>query len=307
MECESAKSRGESRRTLPSPGECRRSLIPKPPRRSALFFAGALWLALAPHARGIESALQPGSGAPLEDPNVAVHTVEAKEYPDRGRLEVVLFPAVVQLNGRFTQHFGTMGALVWHLHERFALQLTGGGNWYSEESAFNRQLADRARVQVQQASSLLWTWGVMAGVEVSPAYGKFSFLEDALVQFDFVVSGAAGLGGTRHLLTPAGENGPASFADTGLKFLGTLGAGFRVRLYRRVALRVEIRDVVYTARVASVNGCSQADLERGLACGLRSSTDVDLARSLIAGSGSDGASSDVLNNVGLYLGASLAF
>lgn len=278
------------------------------------------------------------SGAPLADPNVAVHIVEAKAHPDQGALEVVLFPLVVQLNGKFTQHLGTMGAVVWHLHENFALQITGGGNWSAAESSFNDQLANQAWVQPQAATSLLWTWGVMGGVEVAPVYGKFAFLEDTLVHFELVLSGAAGVGGTSHQLKPVTRRldetlSAASFGDTGTRFLGSLGAGLRIRLGRSFALRLEVRDVVYTARVSSVNGCSGADLsamdaqlEAGndlestpvrascqisrftgkTGAGDPRSTDINFALNLV--NGDNGVpSSDVLNNVGLYLGASFVF
>jgi outer membrane beta-barrel protein len=267
------------------------------------------------------------SGAPLLDPNVAVHTVEMKPYPDVGRLEVVLFPLALQLNGKFTQHFGTMGSIVWHLHENFSLELTGGGNWYSEESAFNQELANRASVEAQAASSLLWTWGIVGGVEVTPVYGKFALFEATLVQSDLVVNGGAGIGGTRHLLKPGSEGSPASYGDTGTRFLGSLGAGFRVRLGQHFALRLEVRDVVYTARVAAVFGCGAGDLEAMLsaaspeaasvgsrcdlaafkkASGAHLSTDLNLALNLVRGDNGV-PSSDVLNNVGLYLGASFTF
>lgn len=266
------------------------------------------------------------SGAPLGDPNVAVHTVEARPFPDAGRAELVLYPLAMQLNGKFTQHFGTMGAALWHVREHFALMLTGGGNWSALESSFNQTLAERASVQAQAASSLLWTWGLAGGVEVTPVYGKFALFEDTLVHFALVLSGAAGAGGTRHQLTPATGSAAASFGDTGVRFLGSLGAGFRVRLGRSLALRLEVRDVVYTARVAAVNGCGEGDLAALLdagdrlgsvavssscrtqpfqtAAGRPRSTDLNLALDLVRGDRGV-PSSDVLNNVGLYLGLAL--
>ena len=195
---------------------------------------------------------------PADHSGVAVHVLEANELPAAGRIELIIYPLIIQLNGKFTQHPGTMGSIIWHLHERFALRVLGGGNWYSEESAFNRQLAERTGIQVQQATSLLWTWGVMAGIEVSPAYGKFAILEDAVVRFDVVLDVAAGWGGTRHLLTPSSSKGPASSGDTGSRFLGALGAGVRLRIRRRLWVRLELTDVVYAARVTTVNGCSAA-------------------------------------------------
>jgi outer membrane beta-barrel protein len=275
---------------------------------------------------------------PAPSPDVARYVVQQRPFPDLGVRELVLFPVVPQLNGRFTDHLGTQGAFVWHLQENFALQIVGGGNWLSGESAFNADLATRAQVAAQAASTLLWTWGLMGGVEVSPVYGKFAWFEGTLVHFSLVISGGAGAGGTRIQLKattprPDGTTSPASFGDTGVKFLGSLGAGFRLRLGEHVALRLEVRDVVYTARVEKVNGCGVSDLTAlearvvaslplegtpvASGCDLRPflgrapggdtrTSDVALALQLVQGDRGV-PTSDVLNNVGLYLGVSFLF
>jgi outer membrane beta-barrel protein len=275
------------------------------------------------------------NGAPLFNPNVGVHIVEQKRFADSGRFEITLFPVAVQVNGKFTQHFGTMGQLTYHLQENFGLMITGGGNWFNTESSLNGELVAKARVEAQAASSLLWTWGVLGGVEVTPFYGKFSFFEGTLAQFSIVLSGGVGIGSTRHQLKPENERmdgtvSPATYGDTGYRFMAGLGAGFRLQLGQRFAFRLEVRDVVYTARVEQVNGCDRADLTAmdaatragrpvtsamvGGACqvatfdgtdpdtGQRRSNDVPLALSLVRN-----PSSDVLNNVGLYAGISFLF
>lgn len=275
------------------------------------------------------------SGAPLYNPNVAVHIVEQKEFSDSGRRELVLFPVAMQVNGKFTQHFGTFGSFVWHLQENFGLQITGGYNWYNAESGFNAELVEKVRAEAQAATSLLWTWGVMGGVEVTPLYAKFALFEGTLAHFSIVLNGGAGIGGTRHQLKPEsvksdGTVSPATFGDTGPRFMGSLGAGFRLQLGKHFAFRLEVRDVVYTAKVDTVNGCNVDDLRAMDAklrmgqpvesatvtggCNVESftgtvpgtdykrSNDVPLALNLVRL-----PSSDVLNNVGLYIGASFLF
>jgi outer membrane beta-barrel protein len=275
------------------------------------------------------------SGAPLYNPNVAVHIVEQKQFSDSGKRELVLFPVALQVNGKFTQHFGTFGSFVWHLQENFGLQITGGYNWYNAESGFNAELVEKVRAEAQAATSLLWTWGVMSGVEVTPLYAKFAFFEGTLANFSVVLSGGAGVGGTRHQLKPEsvaadGSVSPATYGNTGARFMASLGAGFRLQLGQRFAFRLEVRDVVYTAKVDSVNGCNATDLKAmddklragqpiesaavGGSCnvssftgtdpnsGYRRSNDVPLALNLVRL-----PSSDVLNNVGLYIGASFLF
>ncbi|MBN9686093.1 MULTISPECIES: outer membrane beta-barrel domain-containing protein [unclassified Corallococcus] len=278
------------------------------------------------------------NGAPLYNPNVNVHIVQKKRFADEGKHELVLYPAAVQVNGKFTNHVGTALNYVYHLQENFALQVGGQYNWYSDESDFNLELIDKVREQAQAASSLLLQWGAHAGVEVTPLYGKFAFFNNSLAQFSVVLSGGAGIGKTRHLIRPEVANEvdgetyqvPARFGDTGNKFLGEVGGGFRVQFGEHYALRLEVRDLIYTARVDKVDGCNLADFEALEAAraanqpfdGLNLSgsckvskfdgvdpktkknyrEDIILGRDLVAE-----PSSDVLNNVSFYAGFSVLF
>ncbi len=277
-------------------------------------------------------------GAPLYNPNVSVHIVQKKRFADEGKHEFALYPLAVQVNGKFTNHAGSALHYTYHLQENFALQVSSLYNWHSDESRFNLELIDKVREQAQAASSLLLTWGAQAGVEVTPLYGKFAFYDDHLAQFSLVFSGGAGLGGTRHLIRPAvanqveGEtfNVPARFGDTGTRFLGSVGGGLRVQFGDSYAMRLEVRDLVYTARVDRVDGCNLADFERLEAAraanqpfanlplsggcqfqkfdGVDPETkknyreDIILGRDLVAE-----PSSDVLNNVSFYAGFSILF
>lgn len=243
------------------------------------------------------------SGVVLAQPeNVGVHVVEER-VAKQGRFEVTLFPAATQLNGQFTQHVGTFGAATYHLRERFGLQLLGGGNWYNAESAFNAELVEKFRVEAQAAQSLLWTWGVFAGVEVEPLTFKFAIFDGTLVHAGLTLGGAAGVGGTRHQLKPATST-PATYGDTGVRFMGNLSAGFRVQVGKHFTARLDVRDVVYSGQMTTVNGCREAELGAGalgatsLPCGaFEQPADVTLARALLQQS-----SSAILNNVGLYVG-----
>ena len=277
-------------------------------------------------------------GAPLYNPNVSVHIVQKKRFADEGRHELALFPATVQVNGKYTHHAGSALQYIYHLQENFAFQVMGQYNWYSNESDFNLELIDKVREQAQAASSLLMRWGAQAGVEVTPLYGKFAFLNDSLAQFSVVLSGGAGIGATRHLIRPkvANEVGgqsftvPARFGDTGTKFLGSVGGGFRLQFGESYALRMEVRDLIYTARVDKVDGCNLADFEALEAArasnqdfaslqlsgscryekfdGVDPDTkknyreDIILGRDLVAE-----PSSDVLNNISFYAGFSILF
>ena len=289
---------------------------------------GAVTAAVAPANSDAQKLV---SGAPLYNPNVAVHIVEQKAYSDSGKREVILFPAQVQLNGKFTQHFGAGLGFVWHLQENFGFQISGFYNYISVESGFNAELVAKVNEEAQAATSLLNVWGALVGVEVTPFYGKFAWYENSLAHFSLVLNGGAGIGGTRHQLKPDNTAGPATFGDTGLRFLGGLGGGFRLQLGKRFAIRLEVRDVIYTAKVDSVNGCGRNDLTAlniaanagkplssvSVSAGCNVSTfdskatspGLPLALALIKPPGNPPPppSSDVLNNLSLFLGVSFLF
>jgi len=278
------------------------------------------------------------AGAPLYNPNVAVHIVQRKQFTERGRHEVILYPATTQLNGKFTQHYGSALSYVYHLHENLGLHITPRYNWSARESAFNLELVEKVRQQGQPATTLLLNWAATGGVEVTPLYGKFAIYDGLLAQFSVVLIGGAGIGQTRHLLKPVtfGEGNhrfAETYGDTGRRFVGEIGGGLRVQIGDRFTLRMEVRDLVYTARVEQVNGCNLTDLDsmydvyvsqldgnslegasvRG-SCNLAAFQgedpttgenrihDVPRARDLVKE-----PSADVLNNIGFHAGFSIVF
>lgn len=251
----------------------------------------------------------------VTSPNLRLHTVQKKEFSDAGSHEVVLYPGIVQLNTKFTQHVGFGGQYVYHLHENFALQAMAQYFYVNQQVAFADELIGSAKAQAKAATNLTLQWATTAGFEVTPIYGKFSFYEGAIGHFSVVLSGGAGMGGTRIQLTGADDR---TFGETGNKFVGQVGAGFRVRINDSFLVRLEFRDLVYTATVDSINGCSREDMgaldsksgEYSGSCKAESFRAADgslntqgrLAKDML-----DDMSSDVLNNLGVYGGVSYSF
>lgn len=149
------------------------------------------------------------------------------------------------------------------------------------------------------ASSLLWTWGLFAAFEAEPFVGEFSFFEGTNARLGFVMSVGAGAGGTRHQLKPQIET-PATYADTGVHFMGTFSAGLRLQLAKRVTFRLEVREVMYGAYV---QGCVPRQTHRPdiIIRGNRSpdSTECNPAFETI--------SSDLQHNAALSLGVGWVF
>jgi outer membrane beta-barrel protein len=244
--------------------------------------------------------------------NLSLQTVQRKEFSDAGRHEFTLFPAVGQLNTKFTKHFGLGAEYTYHLHENFALQAQGTYFYVNQETAFSAELIDRVHLAPQAAAALTLQWASTAGFELTPLYGKLAFFDGTMGHFGLVLTGGAGIGGTRIQLQ--GENGganEATFGDTGMKFVGQIGAGFRVYLTENLLMRLEVKDLIYTAKVDKINGCTAQDFETMEQGGTPSSSckasdfksgDKNIAARLVAE-----PSSDVLNNVGVYGGVSYAF
>ncbi len=286
----------------------------------------------SPNASASNDARQnaPALDVPLrEAPNTAIHVVERKQFADRGKQELAVYPVAAQVNGKYTEHLGTAVSYTYHLHEAFGLQLAGLYNWHATDSSFSRELIDKVSQEPLAATSLLLQWAIEGGVEVAPLYGKFAVAEQ-LVHFALVFTGGAGVASTRHQLKPGNVGGPATFGDTGMRLAGSVGGGFRVQLGDRFAIRLELRDLLYSARVTRVNGCSSEDLsamaaklDQGQAVGSATvssgcdlhrfdgidgrtnynrSNDIPLALNLISN-----PSSDVLNNIGIYAGLSFSF
>jgi outer membrane beta-barrel protein len=264
--------------------------------------------------------IQLTGGAPLNDPNVHVHTVQRKVLADKGRSELVLFPAVAQINGKFTNHLGVAAEYLYHFQENVAFQITPSYFYVNGESSFNEDLVNIARLQAQAATALTMIWNVEAGVEAAPIYGKFAFYDGNMASFSLVLDAGLGVAQTRVQLRPSsvddqGNETSASFGDTGFRFMGNVGGGFRVRFGEHWVARLEIRDQVYTASVTSVNGCDAQDLDQiqspvNSSCDPTkfatdangSQPDVALARALVKT-----PSSDVLNQVLFFGGVAYVF
>lgn len=200
--------------------------------------------------------------AEAESPNEAIHTVEKKAYTAANRFELTVYPGALQLNSKFTNSDGFGLAIGYAIQENFALQLLGFYNYIGGWSPLTGQLFD-IHARPLAADQLILQGGGIAAFEVAPIYGKFAFYEGALAQFRFVVNAGAGVGSTEVQLsgsTSKYTTSDTSYGSTGLRFLGNLGAGFRILLGERLALRLEVRDILFTARVDSINGCNAKDL-----------------------------------------------
>jgi outer membrane beta-barrel protein len=273
----------------------------------------------------VETALV--RGVPLGNTNVWVHAVERKPYTNQGRFEVTLFPFTAQVNGKFTSHIGLAAMLAYHLQENIALQITPFWNYIASESSFNEELVNKGRLQAQAATALATYLGATGGVEVTPIYGKFAFYKETLAHFSLVLNAGIGAGLTRVEIIPPVScdpadpnctNSPAAYGETGLKFMGSVGGGFRIYLGEKITLRLEVRDIIYTAQVNTINGCDAGDISNlkgggspnNSSCNSNAFNNPPNLRNnqlAIALSMLQQSSSDVLNNITFFAGVSWIF
>jgi hypothetical protein len=237
-----------------------------------------------------------------------------------------------------TQHFGLAATGVWHIQQNVGFMLMGLWNFYSAQSNLRYELVNRARAENTPDNSTLMTGGVFAGVEVAPFQGKLAFYDSRLLHFSFVINGGLGIGWMRIQLKPSNDCSTSqslcfpdpTFGDVGARFVGEVGAGFRVQLGKFVALRLELRDLIYGTDVSTINGCNKDDLKSmdatltaGLPVGMAS---VSPACRVASFSGTDASGRSrsldvplafgqvrappptaIINNLGLYVGATATF
>lgn len=268
--------------------------------------------------------------------DVEKHAVD-EEAPRRDRFELGLMQAS-QVNTVSTQHFGLAATGVWHIQQNVGVTMTGLWNFYSAQSNLRYELINRARAEADLSTSTLLIGGVFAGVEVAPFQGKFAFYDSRLVHFSFVINGSVGIGWMRVQLKPSNDcSGSSSlcfpdptFGAAGARFVGEFGGGFRVQLGNFIALRLELRDLIYGTDVSTINGCNKDDLKAmdatltaGMPVGRASvspgcnvasfsgtdalgrsrALDVPLAFGLVKSP----PAVALINNLGLYVGATATF
>ena len=275
----------------------------------------------APAAAAASSVAMPPAaavvGADTQEVQL-VHVIEKRPFTEAGRWETSLF-APVQVNAKFTVHAGLSAEVAYHIRENLAAQV--GFTWFplAVQSSFTEELVTKVRQQPLAANALLLQGGAMAGLELMPVYGKINLFDGKILRLGLYVNAGLGAGKTRLQLRPSDNPKGRSFGDTGVRPMAGLGVGFRVFVNEKLTVRLELRDLVYSAFVSKVNGCDAADTK---ALGLNEAatvkggcsasafgdapadikTNASIAADLIKES-----SADVVNNVAAYAGLSYLF
>ncbi len=190
-----------------------------------------------------------------KSPNESIHVLQKRDYSVKNKLELSLFGGA-SLADVFTQQYGVGLAIDYHFDEAFALELSWltcklpfwddpAANWGTRYTDSLDEVKKDAQLSPSNADLAMLTNYVGLNVQFSPLYGKWSLFNWALGHADFYLTAGGGVAGTEFKDPRAG----VGWRNTGTYFVGNFGLGFRIFLERWFAIRVEVRDYAFAARV----------------------------------------------------------
>jgi outer membrane beta-barrel protein len=183
----------------------------------------------------------------------------------------------------------------------------------------------KARVAPDSAEAFLLRGAAIAGLELMPVYGKLDVFDGKILRLGMYLNGGLGVAKTRLQLRPSTDPVTgATFGDTGLRPIASLGIGLRVFVGERFTVRLEVRDFAFSGQVSRVNGCNAADAAKIEAAEANGQTASGLSAGcderafgapgpqaqLNAGAAKDllsRTSADVINNISFQGGVSWLF
>jgi outer membrane beta-barrel protein len=186
--------------------------------------------------------------------------VSGQLYRKKGRLEATLSGNLSLNDAFFSKYFGGL-KLGYHLTEFLSVsaQAAAGTSVKSGSTnlcSANAGCSDASEVQLWQVPGEL-SW--LAGLEVAwaPVYGKLNVLSEKVAHFDlYVLAGADWIahrdvvGGLEAADLQLAGDSPGTTAGLG----GHVGLGGRLFLSEWIALRLELKDYLYTADVPNDGG-----------------------------------------------------
>lgn len=221
-----------------------------------------------------------GDGAAAEVPRApveeTVYVVQGKPFLMQGKFEIA--PQIAQsVNDSFTSHTGLLLSGIYHLKENVAFELAGGAfGWWDvggprlggRDSELTVELREKESLAPERVKLYQFPWVVAADAQWSPFYGKVSFQDFALGQFNLYLSVGASVFGLQ--LESLTQNGvqkayvdlPPTFgALPAMALSTTFGGGLRFYFTEWLGVRLEVRDYVIPLSVhdAGENRIEDAD------------------------------------------------
>ncbi len=204
--------------------------------------------------------------AAAQSPNERIHALQKRDYSVKNKFEFSGFFSM-SLDDIFTQHYAGVFAVDYHFDEALALELmwlscklpfymgpksatdpsAHTGSWFRMGHSYTGAYDNLKDAQLSPSDADLALISNYLGlnIEFSPIYGKFSFFNWGLVRADFYVTAGGGVVSTEYMRPDK------TWVDTGTYLMGNIGLGFRIFLKRWFALRVDLRDFTFAAKVES--------------------------------------------------------
>lgn len=189
-----------------------------------------------------------------------VKPVSGQAYTKAGKLELTVPVGALSLDDAFFSKYMAGAKLTYHLSEYFAVGVTGtmGGSSTTGSTTVCDASGCRPAAGYQLyrvPGDLKWIAG--AEVEFSPIYGKLNVFAEKAVHFDLSIVAGADLVSYRDVVVNADQTTPAPGNATSPG--GHVGLGARLFFARFMALRLQLKDVIY-----SVPHLSQGNLQTQL-------------------------------------------
>ncbi len=179
-----------------------------------------------------------------------VKPVSGQLYQKAGKLELTVPSGVLSLNDAFFSKYMVGARAGYHFSESFSLGVSGAYGGFSPTGStqvcpVNQGCRPATAAQLYQVPGAI-RWTASAEVAFSPVYGKLNLFAEKAVHFDLSVLAGADLVSYRDVLTLAQASTPGLTPANATSPGGHLGVGARVFLARFMALRLELRDVLYS-------------------------------------------------------------
>ncbi len=181
-----------------------------------------------------------------------VKPVSGQVYRKAGKLELTIPSAQLSFGDAFFSKYMAGAKVGYHFTEYLSASLTGsagvtsttGSTVLCSDVQGLQGCHEASEQELYQVPGLI-RW--MAGAEIgfSPLYGKLNVFGEKAVHFDVSILGGADLVSYRDVLTGA-QVAAGATPGNATAVGGHLGVGARIFLSRSVALRLELRDVVYS-------------------------------------------------------------
>jgi outer membrane beta-barrel protein len=208
-------------------------------RTASIFLCAAALVALAPRA---------ARGSAADAFENKVKPVSGQLYTKAGKLELTPNGALSLNDAFFAKYMGGL-KLGYHVTEHFSLGVTGLFGTTSTTGSTtvcptNQPCHPASQDQLNQVPGQI-RWIAGAEVAWAPIYGKLNLFAEKAVHFDLSLLAGADLVTYRDVLSGA----PAGTAPGDARAVGGhVGIGARLFLARFMALRLEVKDLIYSVK-----------------------------------------------------------